>query len=237
MTKNLVQTAIAVFISLSLLISCGQEDDLTSGFENKNTPESGEIYGKGGLTLPFNDQNPYDFVGIMYGRAWEIYAADKTMFLTEQDIRSRIGLLIPSDSIDFSPQHIRQIVSAPDSALTDVMQHAGLSVQAKSTILYLINSVNNLQDESWEKMYNEIIKLESGILENRKWDEEERRIILTVTAIARHSAYYKKGRDDEDWDVSVGNLVGAVEGAMINTEQALVLSLIVSIYEDNSIPF
>lgn len=228
-----------------LIISC-----TTDTIDNADTgvsKVSGKKSEKGTRLMqtltPENPANVYDYVGKLHNDLLETYLAGNYQYSTISQISEQIEAISTANSdltllnlergVPVNLEEIQEIVNNPEAKLDEVLANSSMTTAAKISLSSFMNAAL-LWNEEYGVIYESIISYESAVMTNTNFSDEDKRIILTTSSIARYSLYYdKKPPYDEDWGTSVGNRVGGVSGAIDNSFTAVSRSLITGIMINN----
>lgn len=222
---------IMAFILPILLTSCNSDESVE---EYKNTLES-NIHGKSGILFsPSNSSNPYDSVGVLHNDILDIYLSGNHTHTSVEDIDNEVQSLIMASTIvsDSSAlilpgiDVIADILNSPDTSLTNIIDSSDFTGYAKIQFADFVDSLMMMSNDEYEYIYDFIILYESSVLTDTSLISNDKRIILTVTSLARHSFYYSKKRKDKDWETSVGNIAAGTGGALEDPVAALRMALV-----------
>src|SRR5690606_9318290 len=122
------------------------------------------------------------------------------------------------------------ILDSPYVYLPDIMDSSDLTNNAKIQFTDFIDDLLLISDEEYEDIYEFIVLYEASVFSDVGYTHNDKRIILTVTAIIRYSFYYGKGRKDKDWETSVGNIVAGTKGALEDSISAIRMALVAGLY-------
>lgn len=240
MTKNfLFQKAIMILVSCFLCASCEQDDSIIADFSKEalSYPQYPHVNNRG--DLPYNTNNPYDSVGILHTYVLDAFLTTYNAFTTIKDVQMNIhGIMHEFDltePLSFSEQEYLEIINTPETVWNNLLTTSVFSEVAKDNLKAFREIMMGWENKTWSLVYTDLLFYENDVLQNSSLSQDEKRMILTLTSIVRHSIHYKKGRDDKDWDISVGNFSGALKGAMANTDSALALALIVGLHNEAAI--
>ena len=232
--KKISSWIIALTLISPFLFSCSTDEELVI------KPQTTAL--KRCLQTPKNNTNPYDTIGRIQNQVLDIYLSANHNHSTIEQINGEIELITNNygnTSIGNSTQapfsiglQINNIVNAPQSSLNTIIANSHLTNQAKTNLSGFINSLLFLKNEEYEDIYEFIITYESSIVGNMVFNNEDKRIILTISSLARYSFYYEKKRKDKDWETSVGNIVASVSGALENSLTAVSMALVTGISQN-----
>lgn len=225
----LIYGFLTIFICL---ISCSDEADYYSYSNNKELEQSIMNRPNAGNSL-----NPYDSIGHLHNVILDAYFLENPSVQTISDVSFEIDALysvysntinvLSTNNLDI--EDIEGILDNPEDSFEDIILNSTLSNQARLSFEDFVNDLIDIQDEEFDSIYNVITNYESEISINPLFTNEDKRVILLVSAIARYSIYYEKGRDDDDWEHSVGNIAAATKGAIEGSSQAVRMALIAGI--------
>ncbi|WP_369764977.1 hypothetical protein [Flavobacterium sp. WC2429] len=229
-----------------LIISCTTNaidtvDTIDSKTSGKKSEKGADLI----QTLsPENPENVYDYAGKLHNELLETYLSKNYQYSTLAQIseqveaivamNSDVALLNLETSAAVNLEEIQAIVNNPDTKLSETIANSLMTNAAKISLGNFMNAALLWENEEFEAIYPSIISYESAVMNNTEFSDEDKRIILTTSSIARYSLYYdKKPPYDEDWETSVGNRVGGVSGAIDNSLSAISRSLIIRIMISN----
>ncbi|RKS03087.1 hypothetical protein [Flavobacterium sp. 102] len=130
------------------------------------------------------------------------------------------------------------ILTHVDSCMTDIIDASLDTPSAKVSLADFTDSFFFLYqyEEDYSVIYDFVAAYESDVLKDTLWTEKDKRVILTTTSIARHTAYAKKKKPkknkDPEWQYLVGNIAAAIDGADEGVEEAVMRGLITGIVEN-----
>ncbi|MDA6069534.1 hypothetical protein NJT12_07880 [Flavobacterium sp. AC] len=233
--KNFLISMLAV-----LALSCTNDyarEDSESNFKKKDANSK-----KNAGLNPENTANAYDIAGKIHNDLLDAYLSGNFSDQTISAISSKIDSisLLNSDlqnlpsyyPINF--QEIQGIVDSPEMQLEQIIANSWMSTGSKNCLSEFMSLAALWQNSGYDAAYQSIISFEAAVANNQQFSAEEKRIILTSSAITRYSLYYASERKDKDWETSVGNRVGAVQGALSNSATAVTRSLLAGILSSNT---
>jgi len=103
------------------------------------------------------------------------------------------------------------------------------SKKGKEDFKSFIESLLSMQDEDFETIHDYILGFEGGIISSTAYSQQDKKIILTASAIERYSNYYRKKPKDKDWDLLIGNIMAGAHGATYDTATAVLNSVSVEV--------
>jgi len=206
-------------------ISCVDNDELHDRTSDMQADNYDVIY-----EHAKNNMNPYDFTGqIFYNTLVEFSAGNSvpdSIHLVHQEISEILnGLSTPVVPIYGSVMTIQNLLDDPVGVTDSLLINSNLSQTVRSDIKDYLKEVENYNLENFEEMLDYSITFEETALNDFTMTSKEKEVIFTLASIFRYYLYYSKGRDDQDWDVSVGNRAG-LAGALHSTDSALAVGLI-----------
>lgn len=191
--------------------------------------------------VPFNANNPYEYVGQVHDQLFESYYEGQSLPTTIEDICSKVETIANENTVfknlkqssyqPLVPSKVAYRVQHQSTCLTDVIAASTLSTAAKSSLAAFCSAfLTRFETESnGETLYAYAAYYESTMVDNLFISETDKRIILTTTAVARHSAYLAKKKPkkntDPDWTILVGNIMAATEGAEESQAKAITMAL------------
>lgn len=228
--KNFLISMMAV-----LTLSCTNDydrEDSTSTFKKKDAASK-----KNAGLNPENTANAYDIAGKIHNDLLDAYLSGNFSNQTISTISSKIdSISFLNSDLQNLPSHypvnfqeIQGIVDSPEMHLEQIIANSWMSTASKNCLSDLMSSAALWQDSDYEAVHPSILSFEGSVINNQQFTAEEKRIILTSSAITRYSLYYASERKDKDWETSVGNRVGALQGALSNSATAVTRSLLAGI--------
>lgn len=227
-----------VYSGLSILIflmSCtteqnpGQEYDTTNNFYKEN-----------GI-VPFNANNPYETIGQLHDELFTTYYEAEVLPTSIEEICSSVESIANANTTfnnlkepnyqPLVPAKVEYSVQHQSTCITDIIASSSLSTGAKTNLAVFCKAFVILFDteNNAEILYGYVANYESTIVDNPSFTANDKRILLTTTSVARHSAYLAKKKPkkntDPDWTILVGNIMAATEGAEENCAKAITLAL------------
>lgn len=237
--KNLL----SLVIIASLLISCNTEDiENTENLENSTAKEKSIKTGKMLTGLqPENTANPYDVAGKIHNDILDAYLTGyhtcSTIAQVSQKVDSISALNNDLLSLETSSPiiygEIQEIIDNPQIELEQAIASSPMTSTAKDCLTGFMASMLLWEVNEYSVIHQSIISFEASVMSNSQFSNEEKRIILTTSSITRYAIYYTRERKDKDWETSVGNRVGAVQGAVVNSFAAVKRSTVAGIMIQN----
>jgi hypothetical protein len=229
-----------------LIVSCTTDTiDNIESIDNKVSSKKSEKSARLEQNLtPENPENIYDLAGKLHNDILDIYLAGNYQYNTIAQISQQVEaiaaenndliLLNSGTNPPINLELIQEIVNNPQAKLDEAIANSTMTNAAKGSLSGFMNDVLLWESNSYEEIYQSIISYESAVMTNPQFNNEDKRIILTTSSIARYSLYYDTQPPyDEDWETSIGNRVGGVSGAIDNSLTAIIRSLIAGIMINN----
>jgi hypothetical protein len=189
--------------------------------------------------IPENPANIYDFAGKLHNDILDVYLAGNYQYNTITEISQQIEVIAAANNdlmlldmeanLPINLDIIQEIVNNPQLELDQAITNSSMTSAAKGSLSSFMNDVILWENNSYEKIYQNLISYESSVIANSGFSNEDKRIILTTSSIVRYSIYYNLIREDKDWPPSKGHRVGGLSGAMVNSTTAIKRSLITGI--------
>lgn len=227
---------------IAVLFNACDEDRATAVVAE--THQLKNLSAKPGEELPDNLANPYDAAGKIHGEILDSYFEAVTLPETMEAIIARVdyvshlnvGFLKLDDGFyqKFDPLRGAYILSQPQGAVSEIFQNAPLGVAARSSLEAFSGSFLDLcsAEQDYNVIYKHVAQYESLVLEDTTIVAADKRLLLTITSIARHSASKKrrpKKNDDTDWESNIFHIAGGIEGYPSGTASAICTSLALGI--------
>lgn len=220
-----------------LIISCTTEENVSEELRNK-TVEMLKI--KKIVLQPGNATNPYDDIGKQHNDVLEIYLATYPPAGSTGTIMSQVQSIMLSNTFSIgqdcnSPyafEAINAILANPQDYVATTIENSTLTTPAKTSLSDFIDSWSVLETLDFESIYHFIITYESTIITNSLLTNEDKRVILTASSIARYSFYYNENKD-RDWDTTIGNSIGGIVGALNDSLSPVTMALVIGITQYN----
>lgn len=235
--KNL---SLPMAVLAALLTSCtndnmDQTDVLKNSSTEKQTSKTGQILN------PENPANIYDIAGKIHNDIIDVYLSCNYSHSAPSLVAQRVDSIAALNSdflnlssnlpIDFS--EIQAIIDSPQTQLEQEISDAPITTNAKNCLSDFMDSISVWESDEYDTIHQSIISYEYAVINNPQFSTEDKRIILTSSSIARHSLYYARKRKDKDWETSVGNRAGAVQGAVSNCSTAIKRSIVTGLLLHN----
>nr|WP_294921761.1 hypothetical protein [uncultured Flavobacterium sp.] len=237
--KNLL----SLVIITSLLASCTSENiESTKNIDNSTAKEKSIKTGKMLTGLqPENTANPYDIAGKIHNDILDAYLTGYHTCSTIAQVSQKVDSIsaLNNDLLNLETSSpiiygdIQEIIDNPQTALEQAIASSPMTSTAKDCLSGFMASMLLWEANEYSIIHQSIISFEAAVLSNVQFSQEEKRIILTTSSITRYAIYYTKERKDKDWETSVGNRVGAVQGAVANSSAAVKRSTVAGIMVQN----
>ncbi|MGO4770882.1 hypothetical protein ACEN2I_04420 [Flavobacterium sp. W22_SRS_FK3] len=230
-------------ILTSLSVSCTNDNiDNTEVLGSTLTEEESKKTAKLLQNLsPENPANAYDIAGKIHNDILDVYLSENYPFNTIAQISQKVDsisvlnsdLLNMAISLPCNFQEIQETIDDPQIKLEQAIANSSMTNAAKISLSNFMDSILLWETNEYAVIHQSIISFEALVISNTQFSNEDKRIILTTSSIARYSAYYAKERKDKDWETSVGNRVGAVQGAVANSSTAINKSIVTGLIIQN----
>lgn len=173
------------------------------------------------VKTPNNPRNPYDSIGESYVRVIQklqvLGVSAPGVSSKEITIQNR---MIQADSTVHSIED-----------LWDVINQSHLSISARETLIDFISTVLEFDPNDYNPLYTYIVDFEVQVLDSDVFTAEDQRVILGFSSIIRFVAFQDdfvatqsegddKDEEEEDWDMTVPDMVGWFL-AVLNNDFAL----------------
>lgn len=235
---------ITFFIAISIgLLSCSSPNESTS-FENIDLVSS-----RLAATLPGNEANPYDEAGWVYDELFDTFYTEGNLASNVSDVILEVqSIADANDSFNaiktssyqnLSNVRIQYLLENKTTCINDVISASSMSSTGKFSLSSFVNYfITFLETESnCDILYEIIVNYENEVLLDSLLTAADRRIILTTTSVARHSVYRAtkkpKKNTDPDWDIFIGNIIAATEGAEYGSAEAVTMALVTGIAQNH----
>lgn len=176
------------------------------------------------------NSNPYDYTGQVFYEVLDefisVNSGYDSIHLVYQEITEILnGLPQPILPVYGSVSTIQKLLDDPVGMTDSLLSDSGLSLNTRSDINDYLSVVADYNIENFDDIMDYNLSFEESVLANFTLSPKEKEVMLTLASIFRYYCLYSKGRDDRDWDVSVGNRAVLV-GALQNTDSAISIGLI-----------
>lgn len=230
--KNLL---LSVVVFASLLISCTNDTHFDeTGILNNNIINHKETSKLNQTLGPENPANAFDYTGKIHNDILDVYLSGNYSASTAAEIVQKVDSIAALNSEFLSLEanipinfiEIQSIIDAPYTQLQQEIAACPMTNNAKNCLSSFMDSLQLWETDEYAVIHQSVVSWEDSVINNPQFSSEEKRIILTSSSIARHSMYYAKERKDKDWETSVGNRAGAVQGAASNCSTAINRSVV-----------
>jgi hypothetical protein len=211
---------------LPLLFSCTPDVPLTT--------ESQETYMKVAVAEPSNPLNPYDNYGAIRNRILDAALKQLPEGHSEAQLIKIVQGIADADS-DFQSLKTLSYRGLSVASLQGYLQESPATTQAvaglplsndaKVNLASFIDGLLYLRQEDYEVIRDHVMAFEHQVVNTASYSDGDRKLLLTVGAMERYSAYYRKKPKDKDWDLLIGNIVAGAEGANYDTATAILYSV------------
>lgn len=219
-------TILCIVFCIFCIISC-LEEEYTKPNQFNHFDYSEHEFEKSSSAA--NELNPYDYIGEAWYGILSDFMSDDPLAETLNDADLRIRSLLddyelPPDSATI-PQVLQDLINTPLEVIDSILLNTSISTNLKKEIYDYLDQTTDIDTTDMDDILEYSIAFEINVMNHSGYTNEEKRIFLTLASVTRYVCFYSKGRDDKDWDVSVGNR-GALIGALENGESALYLALL-----------
>lgn len=190
------------------------------------------------LQEPSNPLNPYDYAGALRNRILDTTLSGLPIDLPQSELLDAVKNVAETDSKFQSletPLYTPLSLTAlqgflqSTSTVSQMVNTLPLSKKAKQDFATFIEVLLSMQDEDFETIHDYISGFEDGIINSTAYLQQDKKIILTASAIERYSNHYRKKPKDKDWDLLIGNIMAGAQGAMYDTATAVLNSVSVEV--------
>ena len=227
-----------ILLPMVVLFFSACSDTLESG--NITGGLSPNLLGKAGAPSPDNLANPYDAVGKVHGEILDAYfalsssptqlsgvilAVDQLAVANENFLKFQDGFYVLIDSV-----RAAEILTDSVVATAEIFDDAPMSSKAKISLQTFTDSFLAVCkiEQDYAAIYNYVTAYEALVLDSTTFAAQDKKVILTITSIARHSASKKrrpKKNDDTDWESNIFHIIGGIEGMSTSTSSAISTSV------------
>tara|TARA_R110002020_G_scaffold113688_1_gene261521 strand:+ start:9529 stop:10119 length:591 start_codon:yes stop_codon:yes gene_type:complete len=173
-------------------------------------------------TAPWNHDNAYDSIGRSYWERLNSFESQIAGISESLDQKINEQVDAPSDRRDknygspVNPSD-KYAMATIDSIqdLEAIITGSDLTLEAQDSLLDFAVALLDMQDEGYGDLYDFIISYEAMVAAHTTFTERDKQVILTFSSLVRYAAYpgstsmTEDGdeEEDEDWDLSVGNIM------------------------------
>ncbi len=169
------------------------------------------------ITTSYFESDHVDFSTTRIASDIEAIAAGNTDFME----------LKPISYLPVLPSRIDEITNNEAASRSFIISNSGMGQAAQNVLQDFITEIMYDQERqiNYDEIYQYIIAFENGIMTDPSYSTMEKQRILTATSITRYSMYFaskhKRKPKDRDWEISVGSIVGGIEGDTENMTKAI----------------
>jgi hypothetical protein len=197
---------------------------------------------------PSNPFNPYDGVGVLYAELMNIYYTKEiqhqqldTLFDSVEKIASGLPAFttVSGDYVSPTKTAIDSILTAPNDRLAASIFDSRLSLVAQLRLSAFMDAALLYASDGsdYSVFYNHVTSFEFEVQTDFAYTPFDKQVLLISSSILRYTVYAKKKRPkkntDPEWDLMVGNITAAIEGAKISKGTAAVFALVTGIAEND----
>lgn len=193
---------------------------------------------------PENPANVYDIAGKLLNDILDIYLEGSyhhsAIVQISQQVETIAGMNsdqahLDLENLSINFEEMQEIVNNPQVKLDEAIANSSMTNAAKRGLCGFVNAALLWKNDEYAASYRSLISYESSVMTNPEFSREDKRIILTASAIIRYSLYDDTGRRDKDWEASVGNLVPGVKSAIDQSPRAVKIALVIGISQNNRV--
>lgn len=198
--------------------------------------------------LPGNQENAFDYVGLVHNEILYAYYADTLLPASEAAIVERVdgkAALHPyfegltPEAYGLVPaSRISGLAAEGGGAMASLMEGLPLSLQARYDFHLFVTAVlaQVHGGEDGAAIHGFVVDYETHVAGAGGYTAGEKEYLLTITSIVRHSLDAKgkkpKKNTDPDWDWLTANIAGAALGAQYGKRHAVLVALKAGIMEN-----
>jgi len=182
---------VASFLAIG---SCSSDNNYTSPHPEVERTESKSI-----SASPYNENNPYDSIGIIHNiilskvmdNANSSYTISDYYNSTKVQLDLYYPEQIPKDF--FTESDVLSILDDRDNYYSNVVNDLDLDNVVKEELSNILNIIKNFGEgniDDYNYLKEEIISYENSIINNTTINSENKQYILSFSSIARHSSYF-----------------------------------------------
>lgn len=217
--KNLIYLTI---VSI-LLFSCSTEEPFYHG--GTDVPQSAS---KDHHLMPHNNNNPYDRIGLQHRETLGHYLKNTGNAGQQGSVGAQAPFTDKNSLLGKGPtkamlQSSKTTLDVYDpwQALEEMIANSGLTSAAQSSLIDFIDTVMLIRKEGYGALYDYIIGYEFLTMGHPSFTRYDKSTILTFTSLVRHGTYAHsmastdtEGEPDDDWNNTIGNIIGYLEIAL-----------------------
>ncbi|MDI1256959.1 MAG: hypothetical protein PSV16_12755 [Flavobacterium sp.] len=212
----------------AMLLSCSNDSEKTNAPQTYEKINNSMLERKTG-NFPENQANDYDLAGQLYYDISEAYLPYENPAFSTAAIIGKVKTLANANP-EFlaiktaaykspSATQIDDFRNNPVAAMATVIATSSLGTQAKASVADFIITLMWFKDQQkdYNTVYNYTIAYEAAVIGNSGLNTRESEILLTTASVARYAFYFadthRRKPRDRDWDISIGHIVAALDGA------------------------
>ena len=226
------------FIILStLIISCTTDNDVQAKKQSLTDAATISVL-KAQEVNPENTSNAYDVYGKAHSDILDIYENDHYNYPTIGQISGQVEVIVGTgtffpglglnDGVAVTSASISQLVNSPAARAKAVIENSNMAAAAKISFEGFVDYLILHDADDYEKNHSYIIQYEA-VVSGSAFNTGDKKAILIASSISRYSLFRSKRRKDKDWETSVGNIVGGVEGSLENEASAVKKAVVAGI--------
>lgn len=232
--------------SITLFTSCSNHEDPVSTDTSGKAVET--QYARDPNSAA-NTANPYDAAGQIFIELYRTYYANYSRGASVSVISSRVNTIALQNSAFVSlagtsyaftsTSRVDYILGHISTCTPEIINSSLAGTAARTSLSNFVSSYLVLfQNESnYDVIYDYVAGYEASVIANSAFSPSDKKVILITTSVARFVADDRKKKPkrntDPEWDLMVGNVMATIEGSTTSTENAIAMSLITGIAENN----
>jgi len=232
--KNL-HSCFIFFPLLALVVFVSCNDDLQTESQGDPSPIG---YHKNDVSSinASNPANPYDSAGQIHNEISDSYFDGSALPTTITGVLARVddiaqsnshfvGLKDPTYELP-TAQHLSEMLNNPASGAAQAYNASNISPSAKTSLEGFTRSLLGITQggTDYKLIFNYISDYESLVISHSAFSAHDKKVLLTVTSIARHAAARKKRpkpNTDTDWEINIFHIVGGIDGIPHGTASSI----------------
>lgn len=191
--------------------------------------------------MPANSENPYDSAGKVYDELLTAYYNTASLPVGVPAVCNRVTLLATGNGSfselkgptyrELQQSQVNNVLMHPATCLDQVLTGSSLSAPGRLTLSSYASQMVALANKEYEAqpIYDYSCEFESTVMANATLTTKDKRVILVVASITRHSMCRAKKRPkkntDPDWTIFIGNITGGTYGGDNDTAEAITTAL------------
>ena len=231
--KKVYSFFITLPVFLIFLISCNADQEPVPAIHDNHFSSA---LSKVGTQSPDNIANPYDLAGKIHNEIFDAYFETNSLPQTISGIIDRVDVISKTNTNFIglgdgiynvlTPNRASYILSNSGSEVPSIFNNAAISVRARNSLKSFIESLLILceSEQDYALIYKYISDYENLVIHDSLFSQQDKKMLLTTTSIARFSASKKrrpKPNTDTDWEVNIFHVVGSIEGMSQSTSAAI----------------